>query len=115
MTLTLPNLFFSLVLPSTIITIVIKINISFKVTHLPSDPADHRRGWGSERINECPEKKDNKEREQDALHKMLAKKLDPCKYDFCFFTGGGFSFSVSSCQYFICTSFVTFFIFYAAL
>ena len=97
--------------------IAVKINMPFKVTHVPSDPVHHRRGWDNERIKECPQKGDNKEREVEvalkacALHRMLAEEIG----SFCFFTGGRFSFPLESCQHFICTSVVTFFIFYTVL
>lgn len=59
--------------------IEVKINMPFKVTHVPSDPVRHRRGWGSENMKKCPQKGDNKETEVEialeacARHRLLAE------------------------------------------
>lgn len=49
------SLAFTKVLPLEFL-IALKINMTFKVTHVPSDPVYHISDWGSERINKCPQK-----------------------------------------------------------
>lgn len=50
----------------------VKINMPFTVTHVPSDPVHHRRGWGSENMKKCPQKGDNKETEVETALKACA-------------------------------------------
>lgn len=52
--------------------IEVKINMPFTVTHVPSDPVHHRRGWGSENMKKCPQKGDNKETEGETALKACA-------------------------------------------
>ena len=61
--------------------IEVKINMPFKVTHVPSDPDLHRWGWGSENMKKCPQKGDNKETEVEIAlkactwHRLLAEEV----------------------------------------
>lgn len=52
--------------------IEVKINMPFKVTHVPSDRVGHRRGWGSKNMKKCPQKGDNKETEVEIALKACA-------------------------------------------
>lgn len=59
--------------------IAMKVNMPFKVTHVPSDPVQHRSDWSNESINKCPWEGDNIEKEGEValrtftLHKMLVE------------------------------------------
>lgn len=93
----------------------------FKVTHVPPDPLHDRRDWGSERINVLRKGTIRKEERKVTLkafplHRMLIEEIGPMLWMwFLFLHRWEFSFSFESPQHFICTSFVTLFIFYTVL
>ena len=63
------NLGFSKVLPLEFL-IVVKINMPFQATPVPSYPLHDRRDWGSERMNACPQEGDNKESRRSNLESL---------------------------------------------